>query len=56
MWLEAKEEEELPTYLSSILTEAHVLNKKKGKMEMISPRTSFQNKNLKSPPPFDDNQ
>lgn len=48
MWLEDKEdeeEEELPTYLSSTLTEAQVLSiLSKSKMEMISPRTSFQNK------------
>lgn len=67
MWLEDKEdeeEEELPTYLSSTLTEAQVLSiLSKSKMEMISPRTSFQNKpvhpffqNLQSFCPFEDNQ
>lgn len=68
MWLEDKEdeeEEELPTYLLSTLTEAQVLSilaKKKSKMEMISPRTSFQQQKPKHPfhesesAPFEDNQ
>lgn len=68
MWLDDKEdeeEEELPTYLLSTLTEAQVLSiLAKSKMEMISPRTSFQQQktqtpfltNLKSFCPFEDNQ
>lgn len=69
MWLEDKEdeeEEELPTYLLSTLTEAQVLSiLAKSKMVMISPRTSFQQQKPKHPfvmnlkpfcPPFEDNQ
>lgn len=53
MWLEDKEdeeEEELPTYLLSTLTEAQVLSiLAKSKMVMISPRTSFQQQKPKHP-------
>lgn len=53
LWLEDKEdeeEEELPTYLLSTLTEAQVLSiLAKSKMEMISPQTSFQQQKPKHP-------
>lgn len=47
MWLEDngdEEEEELPAYLLSALTETQVL-----KMEVICPRTSFQKQKPKQP-------